>query len=93
MWATGKLANAGSLDQLVPVDIQELDGKAEELSLFECLFPQHHCLIDTSSVGLNLKDLVRDRHGRPVSCLLFGSAAWQCAARNEFIGWSAPRRF
>ena len=49
-------------------------------------------LSHTSSVGLNLKYLVRDCHGRPVSCLLFGSAAWQCAARDEFIGWSAAER-
>ena len=83
----------GSLEQLVPLEIRELHGRSEDLTLFECLFQQHHCLSHTSSVGINLKDLVRDRHGRPVSCLLFESAAWQCAARNEFIGWSAPRRF
>ena len=82
----------GSLEQLVPLDVRELSGKAEDLPLFECLLQQHHYLSHTSSVGLNLKYLVRDRHGRPVSCLLFGSAAWQCAVRDEFIGWSAAQR-
>jgi len=43
-------------------------------------------------VALNLKYLVRDRQDRPVSCLLFGSAAWQCAVRDQFIGWSAALR-
>ena len=43
-------------------------------------------------MGLNLKYLVRDRHGRPLSCLLFGSAAWKCAPRDQFVGWSPAVR-
>jgi len=43
-------------------------------------------------VGLNLKYLVRDCQGRPLSCLLFGSAAWRCAVRDQFIGWSPATR-
>jgi Domain of unknown function (DUF4338) len=82
----------GSLDPLLPLDVRELSSWPEDTPLFECLLRQHHYLSHTSSVGLNLKYLVRDRHGRPVSCLLFGSAAWQCAARDEFIGWSAVER-
>ena len=83
---------ASSLAGLIPLQVRELSGYPEDLRLFECLLHQHHYLSHTSSVGLNLKYLVRDRHGRPVSCLLFGSAAWQCAARDEFIGWSAAER-
>ena len=52
----------------------------------------HHYLSYTSTVGMNLKYLVRDRQGRPVACALFGSAAWQCAARDEFIGWAPATR-
>jgi hypothetical protein len=44
------------------------------------------------SVGLNLQYLIRDCHGRPLSCLLWGSAAWKCAARDQFIGWNAAQR-
>ena len=83
---------ASSLAELIPLQVRELSRYPEDLPLFECLLHQHHYLSHTSSVGLNLKYLVRDRHGRPVSCLLFGSAAWQCAARDEFIGWSAAER-
>lgn len=36
--------------------------------------------------------LVRDRQGQDVACLLFGSAAWKVAARDEFIGWSGAQR-
>jgi hypothetical protein len=41
---------------------------------------------------LNLKYLVLDRRGRPLSCLLFGSAAWKCASRDHWIGWSLCER-
>ena len=80
------------LAELLPLDVRELRLYPQDKPLFECLLHQHHYLSHTSSVGLNLKYLVRDRHGRPVSCLLFGSAAWQCAARDEFIGWSGAER-
>lgn len=36
--------------------------------------------------------LVADRHGRPLACLLFGSVAWSCSARDQYIGWSARQR-
>jgi hypothetical protein len=81
-----------SLAALQPLDIRELSPWPEGLALFECLLRQAHYLSYTSSVGLNLKYLVRDRRGRPWSCLLLGSAAWKCAVRDRFIGWSAAER-
>lgn len=60
--------------------------------LFEALLHQHHYLSHRSPVGENLQFLVRDRSGRPLACVLFGAAAWQCRARDEFIGWDATRR-
>jgi hypothetical protein len=75
-----------SLGQLLPLEVRELSRHPEEQPLFECLLHQYHYLTHTSSVGLNLKYLVRERTGRPVACLLFGSAAWKCAARDRFIG-------
>lgn len=45
-----------------------------------------------NSVGENLKDLARDRHGHPLACLLFGSAAWKAKARDRFIGGDATGR-
>ena len=35
---------------------------------------------------------MQDRHDRPLACALFGAAAWQCAARDRFIGWTATQR-
>ncbi|MCI0534984.1 MAG: DUF4338 domain-containing protein [Verrucomicrobiales bacterium] len=34
----------------------------------------------------------RNAQGRPVACALFGSAAWQCAARDAFLGWDRAAR-
>src|ERR1039457_4251107 len=47
-----------------------------EAGLFQFLLQRHHYLGQRNCVGENLKYLVRERHGRPVACLLFGSAAW-----------------
>jgi hypothetical protein len=43
-------------------------------------------------VGENLQYLVGDNRQRPLACVLFGAAAWQCAARDRYIGWDAPQR-
>ena len=39
-----------------------------------------------------MKYMIFDKEDRPLSCLLFGSAAWKIAARDEFIGWNADTR-
>lgn len=77
---------------LIPLEVRELSQQPEGLALFESLLHQYHYLSYTSSVGLNLKYLVLDCQGRPLSCLLFGSAAWKCAPRDRFIGWSDSQR-
>lgn len=81
-----------ALGALQPLRIQELSEAAEEQPLFESLVHHHHYLGYTSSVGMNLKYLVRDRQGRPVACALFGSAAWRCAARDQWLGWDEGTR-
>jgi hypothetical protein len=60
--------------------------------LFQFLLQRYHYLGHRNCVGENLKYLVRERHGRPVACLLFGSAAWQCQPRDAFIGWTPEAR-
>lgn len=82
----------GLVAELAPLEIRELNQAPLAQPLFDWLLHQYHYLSYSSPVGLNLKYLVLDRRGRPLSCLLFGSAAWQCAARDRFIGWSAATR-
>jgi hypothetical protein len=33
-----------------------------------------------------------DANGRLLACLLFGSAAWKCAVRDQYIGWTREQR-
>jgi hypothetical protein len=82
------------LGRLVPLDIREVSASAGSLSraLFENLLHRHHYLSYRSPVGENLQYLACERHGRPLACLLFGAAAWQCADRDEYIGWDGPAR-
>lgn len=85
---------AGPLTALLPLEISEVSTSpgAGERALFAALLRQYHYLSHRSWVGQNLQYLARDAQGRPVACLLFGAAAWQCADRDRYIGWDAPTR-
>jgi hypothetical protein len=81
-----------ALGDLQPVRLEPLAEGHPDLALFRFLLQAHHYLGLRNSVGENLKYLARDRHGRPLACLLFGAAAWKARARDEWIGWDAARR-
>ena len=80
-----------ALSTLAPLRI-ELVKDAPLLDLFKCLLSRYHYLGFGRTVGENLKYLVLDREQNPLACLLFGSAAWKCAPRDDFIGWDANTR-
>lgn len=84
----------GRLSGWLPLTFTEVSAPAAagERALFEVLLQRHHYLSHRSPVGENLQYLVRERGGRPVACLLFGAAAWQCADRDRYIGWDAATR-
>jgi len=81
-----------TLSAVRPLQIREISEHKNDKALFEWLLHRYHYLGYRSAVGMNLKFLVRDREERPLACLLFSSAAWKCASRDEFIGWSPPIR-
>jgi hypothetical protein len=81
-----------ALSALRPLRIEVLGARHPDLALFRLLLQRYHYLGLRNGVGENLKYLARDRHGRPLACLLFGSAAWQAQARDRFIGWDAACR-
>ena len=62
------------------------------LGLFKCLLSRYHYLGFNCTVGENMKYMVFDREQNPLACLLFGSAAWKNAPRDDFIGWDAAAR-
>jgi hypothetical protein len=79
-----------SLSDLEPVQVQLVED-AGLLGLFRHLLARYHYL-GFRCVGENIKYMVFDREQNPLACLLFGSAAWKCAPRDEFIGWDAETR-
>jgi len=83
----------GPLADWLPLTVTEVSTpRHPERELFEGLLHRHHYLSHRSPVGENLQYLVCARGGRPVACLLFGAAAWQCAARDRHIGWDQATR-
>jgi hypothetical protein len=85
----------GPLKELLPLHISECshaDKASGQRALFDALLHQHHYLSHRGSVGENLQYLVRDAQARPLACVLFGAAAWQCAARDRYIGWESGLR-
>ncbi|MFW0860387.1 MAG: Druantia anti-phage system protein DruA, partial [Dehalococcoidia bacterium] len=88
-----------TLNTLVPVQIDLVEAclgwsrrDRDLLGLFKCLLSRYHYLGFSGTVGENMKYLVFDREHKPLACLLFGSAAWKCAPRDDFIGWNAETR-
>ena len=79
------------LSTLQPLQLLDISS-AEYAALFAWLLARYHYLSFKQPVGENMTYLVADRHGRPLACLLFGSAAWSCAARDQHIGWDANQR-
>jgi len=80
------------LATLRPLRVQAVPSGSAQAKLFQFLLHRYHYLGHRNCVGENLKYLACDRGGRPLACVLFGSAAWKCQARDAFIGWNAAQR-
>lgn len=75
-----------SFGDITPVCLLDACASAENSRLFASLISSHHYL-GFRDVGRNMKYIAFDRHGNPVGCLLFGSAAWKARPRDLYIGW------
>jgi hypothetical protein len=80
-----------SLCELEPLKVVLVESP-EERALFRFLLARHHYLGYGNTVGENMKYLVGAADGRPLAALLFGAAAWKCAARDTWIGWFKEQR-
>ena len=78
------------LEDIMPLSI-EIVGKRGTPE-FVSMLAQYHYLGFDRTVGRNMKYMVRDKNGRPVALLLYGSAAWKCIGRDDHIGWSHKMR-
>jgi len=80
------------LRDLQPLLVNIVAPGSDNARMFDGLLAHEHYLGHRTTVGENLRYLVRDRQGRTVACVLFGSAAWKCADRDAFIGWDRAAR-
>jgi len=82
----------GGLSDLGEVRIGEESSRPEGRAEVRAALTQFHYLGWRTCVGENLQYVVRDGGGRLLAVLVFGAAAWKCAARDRWIGWSAGQR-
>jgi hypothetical protein len=76
---------------VTPLQIQ-IVSTSEDTRLFKSYIYQYHYLGFDRSVGESIKYLVYSKNGDILACLMFGSSAWSCRARDEYIGWDATQR-
>jgi hypothetical protein len=82
---------SSSLAALRPLQI-ELSTSLQQRRQIRGLLGQHHYLGFGGAVGENLQYLIYDRLHRLLAVTVFGAAAWKCADRDRFIGWSPVQR-
>jgi hypothetical protein len=83
---------AATLPEVEPLTIREISTDAAARVQFATALADFHYLGYRGTVGENLQYVVTDKTGRLLACLLFGSAAWQCRPRDQFIGWNPEQR-
>jgi hypothetical protein len=83
---------SGDIRDILPIRLEIVPEGTFRGQEFKSLIDQYHYLGFDRNVGENLKYLVYSRRGELLACLLFGSAAWACAPRDQFIGWNAASR-
>jgi hypothetical protein len=76
-----------ALAEVLPLQVIRVDNPPQR-RIFSRLLQQHHYLGYYRPVGENLPYLIETPDGRLLGCALFGAAAWKCAPRDRFIGWS-----
>jgi hypothetical protein len=89
-WDTTPLP--ATLAELGPLEIREVSGEAEGRATLAAALAEFHYLGHAGTVGENAQYLVRQGSSRVLAVVLFGSAAWKCRDRDQFIGWSGEAR-
>jgi len=79
------------LHSLTPLRI-EIAHARQVVKQFKSYIAQYHYLGYDRSVGENIKYIIRSNSGVPLACMMFGSAAWKCRPRDEYIGWDDKQR-
>jgi len=80
----------GGLGTFGPLEVRPVKGKGEN-DYWDSLIEAHHYLGYRSVVGEKLKYFAT-LGGEVAACVGWGSAAFKCAARDDFIGWTTGQR-
>jgi hypothetical protein len=83
----------GSLARWLPIQVELIDTPADR-KLFEQYIHRYHYLGYRVPYGAQLRYFVSSRQPPypRLACLLFTSAAWKMAPREDYIGWSEAAR-
>jgi hypothetical protein len=76
------------LSEWEAVDLNEVSSDAGGRAEVRAVLAQFHYLGWRMPVGENLQYVARSGNGRFLAVLVFGAAAWKCAARDRWIGWT-----
>jgi hypothetical protein len=79
------------LFEVLPLHI-EIVQQGTMLADFKSYIDQYYYLGMDRTIGECMRYLVSSKTGTPLACLLFGSASWSCAARDQHIGWDKKQR-
>jgi hypothetical protein len=79
------------IEKIKPIGI-ELAHTGREKEIFSSMLSKYHYLGYKQHVGEHMKYLIIDKERKPISCLLFGSAAWTITDRDKYIGWGSEIR-
>jgi hypothetical protein len=84
---------AGRLDEYRPIGLERIED-TEQRRRFRLYLQEHHYLGYRAPYGAQLRYWVRAAQSDlpPLAALLFTSAAWRMASRDQFIGWSDEMR-
>jgi hypothetical protein len=82
----------GTVKEIGPLNVEEVSNDSSARIRFAAALSEFHYLGCRGTVGENLQYTVTDGSDRLLACLLFGSPAWKCRARDEWIGWSPEQR-
>lgn len=82
----------GALREVGPLTLDEVSTDVGARAECAAALAEFHYLGYRGTVGENLQYTVRDPRGRLLACLVWGSAAWKCQARDAFIGWTPAQR-
>ena len=81
----------GGLGSLGDLQVQEVSRDGKKRAEFFGALSRFHYLGCGGTVGENLQYQVSSE-GRSLAYLLFGSSAWKCKARDQWIGWNQDQR-